>query len=172
MPQEVQKTGPDLAGITDILHVIASVHLTCFTPLLVTGMGCRALSVTGPCALIWMLAYAQFTYCGPLILYLGPWLLACFVQSVFLRDRRQHSRYTGYPLLCRFVSNEGTARTLGALLLGGVGLGLLSVNEPLGHFVMGGGVAGVIKEAIEATWRQKMALDMHDAGLEAQQWHS
>jgi hypothetical protein len=169
-PKEVQHSPMAPGQIIDISHLISSIGSAFTYPLTRKGMGVSAMNWLGPVAFFAMLAIAEMYRCGAILAYSGLWIAACFVQ-LFLRDRRQHSKYRGWPLTATLfrLRNEASGRVLEAILVFVVGVVLGTMEIHIGGFFMGAALCLFVREGIERAVEQKRIREMWDRAIEQQQ---
>jgi hypothetical protein len=155
-----------LSGTLNLLYFWAVIQSVCVMPFLRTGMGPRALGWLGPLALVWMWCYGALRPCPLLFPYILAWLVMCVVQKL-LKDRSQHSRYLGFPLLCKLplVKRENAGRLLETVVVAGLAFGLFEVDRKFGEFVSFSAGALFVKLVIDRVLREKRLQDLRDAEL-------
>jgi hypothetical protein len=100
------------------------------------------------------------------------WLIA--VVNVAIRYWRgtdkAHSRYNGYPLLCRLLPSwkETNVKYLEAVCVIFLGCGLTLLSKPLGDYIMVASGFVLIRAYGLASQRRNQAIDLRDTVIEQQ----
>ncbi len=167
MPREQpQPTRQKPEDVINIVYGLATIYNGAFTPVLRSRFGSHAFA-SYPATLILLLVCAAS--CPELAKYIPVWLALVLFRRL-TADRTLHSRYQGYPWLCRlipFVNTEFRARAVEPWLCFFGGIFLMQVSEPLARFVMGGSLSLFIVLMTETVTLEKRKRAMHDAAVEA-----
>jgi len=162
----VWKTKP--TDIANILYSLAAVVNGCFTPFLRSGFGSRAFGAY-PFSLLLMVVYGGFANCQEMSLYIPAWLMFVIMRQM-KTDKRQHSRYQGYPWLCRIITrNEYQARMIEPWVVFGIGLCLVGAAPALAQFMVIGCASLFVTLCVETASLQARKRAMEDARKDAQQ---
>ena len=154
--------------IANILYGIASIVNGCFTPFLRSGFGSRGFAAH-PISLIFMVFYGAAARCPEMSLWIPAWLVMVILRQL-RTDKRQHSRYQGYPWLCRLVTrNEFQARMIEPWVVFAGGICLTDTAPALGQFLIIGCASLFVTLMIETASIQARRRAMEDARKEAAQ---
>lgn len=181
MHQEPQATGPDALGearaATNIFLFAARTLGASVVVFLRRNFGERYLGAPGAAVLIavplFITAWPGFDV-RPLIWFLGVYFYACVVHRIVIVRRKRrgvvlHSYYGGDSLLRRFfprMSESTIRRGLEPLVAMIVGLLLMPLNEPLGHYVLLAGCSLFFSESVNDGMQREHVQRMHDAVAE------
>jgi hypothetical protein len=166
--KEVWNTPPQ--DVVNIVYGIANIVNGCFTPFLRNGFGSRGFAAH-PISLIFMIGYAGFANCPEMSLYIPVWLLFVLMRQL-KTNKNQHSRYQGYPWLCRmipFVNTEYKARTVEPWVLFFGGIFLMDVSLGIGQLLIIGCATLFVVLMIEVASISARKRAMEDARHEAAQ---
>jgi hypothetical protein len=163
-----------MQGTFHLLHLLAQGLATCFTVFTRHTFGQEALSWNGLCAFILIPVYAGFAEAPEMFDFWGLWFAAFVIQRLRTvwavgHGWKVHSRYSGHPWLglqFPFVKSYRGAVTIESLSLLVGGFLLCRMSEPLGRFMMFGGLSIFMVYAID---RQAIVMEtrrMQDAELE------
>jgi hypothetical protein len=154
--------------IANIIYGLAAIVNGCFTPFLRSGFGSRGFA-SHPISLILMIAYGGFANCPEMSLDIPAWLMFVIMRQM-KTNKRQHSRYQGYPWLCRIITrNEYQARMIEPWVVFGMGICLTNAAPALGQFLIIGCASLFVTLCIETASIQARKRAMEDARHEAEQ---
>jgi hypothetical protein len=136
-----------------------------------TGMGVRGGERLNAAAAAMILVYGCMTNSPVMLLvYFPAWLLMVVRQRLF-PDRRQHSRYQGWPWLVGWlVKDEYQARCVEAALLLLFGSLLFDVSPAAGLFLLCGSVSLTAKYVVEHVLHERRVRAWNDWQAEAEEW--
>jgi hypothetical protein len=171
-PQLVDKITP--AQAFNVFYLCLAGYAACFWPFTRVNFGVNAFQISGLAAMAVMYLYAAFCPCPEMVLFFAVWLflIVCH-RIVSLRNEWRgwggHSCYDGYPWLVMWLKphNEFIAKVLyEPVILLFTGLFLCRWSEPLGGFVLLGGLPIVIKKTIERGMEITQVRVMKDRAFE------
>lgn len=153
----------ELAQTLDFITVVVCSISMAFFPLLHMRMGRYGIGYFGLGALLFMVFYAGMTPCPLIYPYMAVWFVAVIFQQ-FVKDRYAHSRYNGFPIICRvpFLGREGVGRTVEACLLVVVAMACASVDENLAGFFLVGAITLAVNEGMQRADRRMRVISMRD----------
>ncbi len=162
----VWKTKP--TDIANLLYSLCAVINGAFTPFIRSRFGSMGFA-SHPISLLLMVFYGAAAPCPEMSLYIPVWLMFVILRR-FKPDRNQHSRYQGYPWLCRiFTRNEYQARMIEPWVVFGIGLCLVDVAPALAQFMVIGCASLFVTLCVETASLQARKRAMEDAQKDAAQ---
>jgi hypothetical protein len=156
--------------MVNILYVLTTIYNGCLTPVIRSGFGARAFAWY-PASLILMIFYGGAAHCPEMQIYIGVWFMFIVMRRL-TPNKRQHSRYQGYPWLCRlipFVRNEYQARLLEPWVVFFGGIFLLDVSPGMAQFLIFGCISLFLTLLAEVSALSARKRAMEDARKEAKQ---
>mgnify|MGYP003628288186 CR=1 FL=1 len=145
------------------------------------GFGARYLGLQAAAVLVlaplWCM-FKQVQNVDELGLWLFYYLMACFChrQGIRAREKRGevwHSYYNGFPVLMKFLpwmkcSEVTFKRTMEPLLIIGLGCLLIPNDEPLGLYIVIGGICMAFLANAWSVQNQTRLYDLNDAVIDQQ----
>jgi hypothetical protein len=118
-----------------------------------------------------LVAYGLFAPCEEMGVYIPVWLMF-LIMRVGKTEKRQHSRYQGYPWLCRmipFMNNEYKARLAEPFVLFAGGMLVMQYSPAMSVFLLSGCVSLLAILSAESGAIAVRKRAMEDAMKEGQQ---
>jgi hypothetical protein len=160
---------------------IAQILAVSVQPMLRTTFGERYFGVEGNLVLLAVPLFSLFwrehdtTW---LWWFLFAYIFTCAIAKKHIRVRAksgtaQHSFYGGYPIFCRIwpfkCLRESTVKgTLEPLVVAGAAVAFLTVNVPLGTYLLWAAASLRLTQKLADGYRRTRDLDLRDAYLEQQ----
>jgi hypothetical protein len=179
MPQQPEQLGQfrqameTANGITNLFFISCTGVAATFYPFIRTRFGPRyfGLIQLSGLPISWLFAvttclphtiwpFTFFTYAYLLVRFFQR-----FVTGKALRAGYYHSRYNGYPLVCKYLSvSELTAKAfVEPLIIGGLGIAVLLITQhSFGIFMIVGSVAMLIDHAQLVDYQRRKAWEIRD----------
>jgi len=152
-----------------LLLIFANVHAACLHPFLRRGCGVDVPGIFGVGGLLLMGVYAESTRSYGMVRYIGVWLVALIVMRI-RSDRRQHSRYLGYPALVARLppvrwarDREASAKAIEPVFCVLAGAFISQWSEPVGSFVAAGVVSLAVIEGIQRMLARREGIEINNA---------
>ena len=141
-PQDKAVWNTPPQDMATIFYKLATVVNGCFTPIIRSGFGTHAFAwYVG--SLILMIFYGGAAHCPEMQIYIGVWFMFVIMRRL-KPDKRQHSRYQGYPWLMHlipFVRNEYQARLIEPWVVFFGGVFLIGESPGMAQFFILGAIS-------------------------------
>lgn len=171
---ESDQSSNDLRNSVNWLYALANAHATCITMFIRCGFGTAVPGLSGVLAVVMMLLAVAQTNDIRMLWFFYAWIIALICQRLwtgilFLRGRREHSEYSGWPWLAMLfptVRNETQAKNIEPVFCLLLGLLLGGFSPSVGGYVMFGVISLTVVRALQLAAVRRQVTAMRDLEIE------
>ncbi len=160
-------------GLMNLFLISCTGVAATFYPFLRTQFGIRyfgLIQLAGlPISWLFAVSTCQPDTIWPFTYFTYAFLMALFIQKFStgkaIRKGYFHSRYNGYPLVCRYlnVSERNAKIFVEPFIVGAIGIAVLIFTQhPFGAFMIVGGVAMLLDIAHMIDFQRRKAMEIRD----------